>query len=1018
MRPGRAVPLLALAAALLPAAAHAQYFGRNKVQYHDFDFQVLKTPHFEIYYYPEEKEVVQHAARMAERWYARLSRTLGHRFTRPQPLILYASHPHFQQTNALGGLIEEGTGGVTEVLKRRVVLPFAGPLAETDHVLGHELVHAFQFDMTGQGPVSSGNVPAALRMPLWFIEGMAEYLSVGRVDPHTAMWLRDAARLEKLPTIRQLDDPRYFPYRYGQALWAYVAGRWGDEVLGDAIAASVRGADAETILEEITGLDSATLSAQWHAAIYAAYGPIFRDKRDAWRYGKALVTDKNAGRVNVGPALSPDGRRLVFLSEKDLFSIDMFLADAHTGQVRRKVVETAVDPHFESLQFINSAGAWDAAGKRFAFGGVRTGAPVLSIRDLEGGKELREVRFKDLGEVYDPTWSPDGQRIAFSALVGGALDLFVYDLRANTRRRLTSDAFADLQPSWSPDGRTLAFVTDRFSTRLDTLTTGNYRLAALDLESGEVRALPSFEDAKNIDPQWSADGRSLFFLSDQSGITNVYRLDVAAGTTFQVTDLITGASGITGLSPSLSVAADRLAVSVYEDGGHRIYSIEGDRMQGHPLGETEDRRRAATLPSGPCARVLGVGCPRETGAAAVARVDPPPAPSDARFEVKDYKPRLTLDYIGQPYLGVAVNSRGAFGGGGASFLFSDVLGHHTLATVLQVNGRFEDFGGVVAYENRKHRWVWGAGLQQVPYLTGSFSTRIERQNGQDVFVEQAELFRQTNRSASASIAYPFSRASRVELTGAARNITFGREVLRQGFSPRGDVLFQDRREIDAPAGISFAEMGAALVYDTAVYGIASPILGRRYRFEVTPTVGDVRFTGVLADFRQYVMPVRPVTLAGRVVHYGRYGGDSEDTRLLPLFLGYPNLVRGYDVNSFSARECGPDPVRCPVLNHLVGSRLLVANLELRIPPFGTFGGGRRVYGPLPLELIAFADGGVAWTAGEQPDFLGGRRKLVTSLGGGVRANVLGFVIAELDVVKPLDRPDKGWSFLFNLSPGF
>jgi hypothetical protein len=1008
MRPRAALGGLVVAAALLPAAAQAQYFGRNKVQYHRFGFQVLKTPHFEIYYDPEEKEAVDHAARMAERWYTRLSRTLSHEFTRPQPLILYASHPHFEQTSAVGGLIGEGTGGVTEVLKRRVVLPFAGPLAETDHVLGHEIVHAFQFDMTGEGPVSSGNVPAALHMPLWFIEGMAEYLSVGRVDPHTAMWLRDAARRERLPTIRQLDDPRYFPYRYGQALWAYVAGRWGDEAVGEAMRATVRAGDAASILEEITRLDQDTLSAEWHASIHAAYGPVMEGKRDAWRYGKALVTERNGGEVNVGPALSPDGTRLVFLSEKDLFSIDMYVADARTGEVRRKVVETAVDPHFESLQFISSAGAFDPAGRRFVFGGVRKGAPVLSIRDVDRGRSLREIRFADLGEVYDPTWSPDGRQVAFAGMSGGLLDLFVYDLTTGRRRRLTHDAYADLQPAWSPDGRTLAFVTDRFSTDLAALATGNYRLAALDLASGDVRPLGGFPEGKNIDPQWSADGGSVYFLSDRSGITNVYRLDAATQETFQVTDLTTGASGITALSPSLSVARDRLAVSVYENGGHRIYTITGERMAGRPVEDAPDRLLAATLPAGV----------RQKNYVPLRRGDPSPAPvRTARFEVRDYKPKLTLDYIGQPYLAVGTSSRGAYVGGGASFVFSDILGHHTLGAALQMNGRFQDLGGIVAYENRKHRWNWGAGIEQVPYLTGTFSTRIERRNGQDVYVEQAELSRQTNRAASLSVAYPFSRASRLELIASARNVTFGREVLRQGFAPGGGVVFQERQELDGPAGLSFVEGGAALVYDTAIFGVASPILGRRYRIEVTPAVGDVHFTGVLADFRQYTMPVRPVTLAGRVVHFGRYGGDAEDSRLFPLFLGYPTLVRGFDVNSFSPRECGPDG-RCPTLVGLMGSRLLVGNLELRIPPFGTFAGDRRIYGPLPLEIIAFADTGVAWTARETPAVLGGSRTFVTSVGGGVRANEFGFAIAELDLVKPLDRPRKGWSLLFNFTPGF
>jgi len=104
----------------LPSAA--QYFGRNKVQYEKFDFKVLKTDHFDIYYYPEEEASVRLAARMAERWHARLTRLLQHELSGRQPLILYAAHPHFEQTNILDE-VGEGTGGVTESNRRRVILP-------------------------------------------------------------------------------------------------------------------------------------------------------------------------------------------------------------------------------------------------------------------------------------------------------------------------------------------------------------------------------------------------------------------------------------------------------------------------------------------------------------------------------------------------------------------------------------------------------------------------------------------------------------------------------------------------------------------------------------------------------------------------------------------------------------------------------------------------------------------------------------------------------------------------------
>ena len=130
------------------------------------------------------------------------------------------------------GEIGEGTGGVTESLRRRIVLPLAGPLADTDHVIGHELVHAFQFDITTRPDAAPGET-GAHQLPLWFIEGMAEYLSLGPVDPHTAMWLRDAARQEAAAGRSTSSTTRStFPYRWGQAFWAYIGGRWGDEVVG------------------------------------------------------------------------------------------------------------------------------------------------------------------------------------------------------------------------------------------------------------------------------------------------------------------------------------------------------------------------------------------------------------------------------------------------------------------------------------------------------------------------------------------------------------------------------------------------------------------------------------------------------------------------------------------------------------------------------------------------------------------------------------------------------------------
>ena len=167
-------------------------------------------------------------------------------------------------------------------------------------------------------------------------------------------------------------------------------------------------------------------------------------------------------RLNIAPAISPDGGQVVFLSAKDLFSVDVYLADTRTGKIKRKLTETAMDPHLESIQLVNSAGDWSPDGKRFVFAAVSKGKAVLRILDMSDGRMLDEIRVAEADEIFNPTWSPDGKSIAFSAMRGGVMDLFTLDLQGRSVRSLTGDVYADLHPAWSPDGRRIAFVTDRF----------------------------------------------------------------------------------------------------------------------------------------------------------------------------------------------------------------------------------------------------------------------------------------------------------------------------------------------------------------------------------------------------------------------------------------------------------------------------------------------------------------------------------------------------------------------------
>jgi Tol biopolymer transport system component len=996
-----------LVLSLLPSAALAQggYFGKNKVQYREFDFKVLKTDHFDIYYYAEEEDAAKMASRMAERWYTRLSQLLNHELSTRQPLLLYASGSHFRQTNAIEGDLGEGTGGVTEAYKRRIVLPFAGPIEASDHVLGHELVHAFQYDITNTN-VSSGTA-GALALPLWFIEGMAEYLSIGPVDPHTAMWMREAARREKLPEVDKLDNPKYFPYRYGQALWAYIAGKYGDGSVGNMLrAASGRDATYSTAIEEVLQIDTKQLSKDWHNAEFEAFRPIAEATKMPAQFARAVILKgKTGGDLNVGPELSPDGSKLIYFSEKDLFSIDLFVADAKTGEVIRKITNTATNPHYESLSFLTSAGTWDPSGRRFAFGGLANGEAVLTIVDVERGRTEREIRVGEVHEIVNPSWSPDGKQIVFSALLGGFNDLFVYDLDKSALKRLTSDAFAEIDPAWSPDGQKIAFSTDKFTTNLETIKPGSFKLALLDVASGTVSQLGGFDNAKNIGSQWASDGKSLFFISDRQGISNIYRIWVDGAKTAQLTNMLTGASGITALSPALSAAGGRLVFSAYEEDVYNIYALDtAEQLAGEP--PIDLPRNAAVLPPR-----------RDAGGLVVEALQDPTWGLPASTQVpapEPYKPKWGLDWAGQPSVGVGVDPFGTYATGGVAFLFSDMLGNHTIGTAAQVTSRFDEFGGTFFYLNRTHRWNWGASIDQTPYVSRAFEAGFVG----DTYVEREYRFLQRDQSATGFLTYPFNRSHRVEFSGGYRRIGQNFDLTERTYSAStGQPISEDRTDLETFPTLNLGEASTALVYDTSIMGATSPIRGSRYRMEFLQSAGSLTYSGVLADVRTYVMPLRPYTIALRGMYYGRLGRDAEDGRLPALFLGYPGLVRGYDEGSFESTECGTSGTSCPAFDRLIGSRVAIANAELRFPIWGAFGGS-QFYGPLPIEAAIFADGGIAWGQSQRAGFAPGDNKPVSSVGAAIRVNVLGFAVAEIDYVRPLQRTERGWLWQFSLRPGF
>jgi outer membrane protein assembly factor BamA len=366
-------------------------------------------------------------------------------------------------------------------------------------------------------------------------------------------------------------------------------------------------------------------------------------------------------------------------------------------------------------------------------------------------------------------------------------------------------------------------------------------------------------------------------------------------------------------------------------------------------------------------------------------------------------------------------------GGGITLAFSDMLGNHNLVTAFDASTYGTNFGdlhknigGLVAYTNTSRRLNWGLSGGQAPYVSGGFAQAVGVVDDQPALLEQEILQRQTWRGAEGVLAYPFNEARRVEFGGGYQQVSFEQEVRTIATSLLTGATLVDVTERDTFGGaLHMGTASAALVYDTSVFGATSPIAGRRSRFEVSPTVGTLSFTGALADYRHYLTPARFYTIAVRGLHYGRYGRDSEDARLLPIFMGYPEFIRGYGIGSFRATECAPGPAGdCEAFDRLLGSRMMVGNVELRFPLLRPFGVREGMYGPVPVEVALFADGGVAWTKGDKPTLFGGNREPVSSAGVTFRASLFGFAVAQVDFAYPFQRPGRGWVWGFSLAPGF
>lgn len=972
----RSVRALVIALVFAAPCAHATYFGKNKVQYKDFDWRVLETPHFEILFYDGQDAVVQDAARLAERAYAQLSAYLGHEFSRRIPLILYASHADFQQTNITESFIDVGTGGITDLLRRRVFLPFTGSYGELEHVLTHELVHAFELDMLFDPDAADAVSPFAYVPPLWIMEGLAEYLSRGANDTHTDMWVRDACLAGYLPGLDQLEFARDIRvYRFGQSLWSFFAAEYGDSKVGDLLRALRELRNLDRALQKVAGISQSEFSDNWHLAMRRRYLPELAEHKVAREFAQPVVTRRgDKASLLLGSNVSPDGSRLVYISDTR-FNHDLYMRHISDDSRPKRLVEGEMNGDFESLRFFSSGTAWSPDGCTLAFSAKAGGEDALYLMNVASG-DIEAKHTFGLDEVQTATFSPDGDEILFIGLSGGQSDLYRVRRDGSNLRRLTNDRFAKRDPQWSPDGRSVVYVTDEGSdTDFEALRFGRMHLVLLDLSTHARRDITPFQQGKAISPAWSGDGESIAFVSDRDGISNIYILHLPTGAVFQLTDSATGVSGLLPTSPALSWARStrRLVFSAFHEAGWDIYQIENPFAVMRPVEceagvitavhlEADDTRLAlAALPehAGDASKVEHTAdAPRDNEP---VLLPDDPADDAVDFRVRDYKVRLTPDLS---QVGGVVGYETGFGGQ-SQLHFSDLLGNHNLALGFGIYGSIQDSDLYVSYLNRSQRINYALSAFQFKKRYGLVGSR-----------SSATTERQTYRGVQATAIRPFDKFRRIEATlqfsGVGGRFYLGETAADAAAEP----LSQQVRTFVGP--------GLAYVHDSALFGPTGPIKGRRLRLSAETAIGQIQFATLEADLRQYWHLYRWYAIAGRL-YAATSRGDTPQT----FYLGGGQTLRGYDYGT------------------LVGNNALLASLEFRFPLVRHLALGW----PLPLELgnvqgVLFADAASAW---DEQAFRtsrairsqGADRAPLVSLGFGTRLN-LGYLVLKLDWAQRYD----------------
>ncbi|HVR98360.1 MAG TPA: hypothetical protein VMW27_17225 [Thermoanaerobaculia bacterium] len=855
--------LAVLGALLLAPALEAQFgpqwngqgFGKNKIQYRDFDWKIYHSPHFNVHYYSAEEHLLQKVVSFAESAYDQLSREFNHQIQEPIPLIYYGTHSAFEQNNIIQNFIPEGVGAFASPSRFRMVLPVDLPDIQLYELILHELTHIFQYHLLFQGSLAKAVTTGP---PTWFMEGMASYMAKDE-EAREYMYLRDAVVNDRIPSVTTQDFGGFFAYRIGHAVFDFIEERWGKEGFLDFLyeVRNTLGFRIDRAVERAFNMEAEEFDAEFRRWLRRKYLPELIETGEPGDFGRIFrIRENEPTATETSPTASPSGD-LVASFSYSAGDLDVVLFDTEKRTLLRNLTKGYSNQYqylvAQELALGRNMGrdlAFSPDGNSIAVFAKRERGRSLLLLDVLKGGIRRVIDMEDIEQQMAPAWSPDGRRIAFYGNRKGQFDIFSYDLEKNEITNLTNDTIYDGAPTFSPDGRSLVFVS--------VVGQGWAKLFRMDLDNPGQRFQLTTGESNENDPIYSPDGKRLYYTSDSNGLQNIYSLDLATGDISQYTNVVTGAFMPTVLREP--EGEERLVFTGFWKGTFGLYVTDVDE----PV--TEPTR--TTLP-----------------------VEPAQATDLPEFEPDI---QVTLDPANEGKYGgfkFFLEDAGSYVGVDSDqnyvaqvlMTFSDYLGDRRIFAQFSSIDSFSDFD--IAYIDYSDRLQWQVRLfDDRTFYVAQDLIRGETQRGRAAF-QQTGLI--------GSIIYPFTFYQRVELGAGYVMREYLQQVVQIG--PNGPFL--TLQEVDD----NFPVAQGSLIGDSARFANWGAFAGRRWRLDsfYAPDIENsgTLFTSVDLDVRQYI----PVTQRSNLAFRGFFG-YSDGNAPNPYFFGGLDTLRGTDFRDLAGER--------------------------------------------------------------------------------------------------------------------